>query len=102
MRSEPACDARMRWVSSDDSAKRAEEVLNLFGKRRWLLHGREMTALFHLGPALDIGVRPLCDGAGRHNDFLRKSGIPGGNRDGLGWRDRPGRVQASVIRPEPS
>jgi len=37
-------------------AKLSEEVLNFGGKRGRLLHGREMTALFHLRPALNVCV----------------------------------------------
>ena len=37
-------------------AKLPEEVLNFGGKRGRLLHGSEMTALFHLRPALNVCV----------------------------------------------
>jgi len=37
-------------------AKRPEEILNFGGKRGRLLHGSEMTALFHLRPALNVCV----------------------------------------------
>jgi hypothetical protein len=58
----PKCELRQAGSCADkrnsglDRAKLPRKILNLSGKRRRLLHGSEMTTLFHLGPALNVGV----------------------------------------------
>src|SRR5258705_5753134 len=80
--------------------KRPEELLYFICKRGWLLHRREMTALFHLRPSLNICVGLFCNRAGWHDYFLRESSIPSWDRDRLIWRNRPTGVQAPIIWPE--
>jgi hypothetical protein len=41
--------------------KRPKEFLNFIGERSGLLHSREMTALFHHRPALNVSVGLFCD-----------------------------------------
>jgi hypothetical protein len=49
------------FTSTFKLAKWAEELLNFIGKRGRLLHGREMSALLHLGPPLNVGIGLFCD-----------------------------------------
>ena len=80
--------------------KRSKEILNLSGKRGRLLHGSEMSALFHLGPALNVCVGFFCDRTRRNDYFLRKRGITRWNRDRMIGRDRQAGVQAAIVGPE--
>src|ERR1700722_7168442 len=75
--------SRHRVELSRRSAKLTEELLNLVGERGGLLHGREMEALFHLGPKLNIGVGLFSNCAWRHNYFLGESCVTSRDIDRL-------------------
>jgi hypothetical protein len=72
------------------TAQWPEERLHLMGQRLRLFHRGEMAALWHLGPAPDIGVGARRQRARRADNFAWKSRISSRYSDGMAFRDRPG------------
>src|SRR5215204_7161014 len=89
--------SRRGWLNS---AKRSEELADLYRQRLRSLHRRKVPAAVHRGPAMDIRECPLGDGTRWSQDFSRKLAIAGGDCHGLTRWDGPRPMHSRVVGPE--